>query len=89
VFLHNWCSIHKVTFRDNDDLVTKQKIIDRYQIEVDKHNKDLDYVAQIKVFRIVADQWTPDNGMLSPTQKLKRKIVIKNYTKVLDNIYDK
>ena len=88
-FLHNWCSIHKVTFRDNDDLIAKQKIIDRYQIEVDKHNKDLDHVAQIKVFRLVADQWTPDNGMLSPTQKLKRKVVIKNYTKVLDEIYEK
>ncbi len=88
-FLHNWCSIHKVTFRDNDDLITKQKIIDRYQIEVDKYNTELDHVAQVKVFRLVADQWTPDNGMLSPTQKLKRKVVIKHYTKVLDEIYEK
>lgn len=88
-FLHNWCSIHKVTFRDNDDLITKQKIIDRFQIEVDKHNKGLDHIAQIKVFRLVAEQWTPDNGMLSPTQKLKRKTVIKNYTKILDEIYEK
>lgn len=89
VFLHNWCSIHKVSFRDNDDLITKQKIIDRYQIEVDKYNKELDHVAQIKVFRLVAEQWTPENGMLSPTQKLKRKVVIKNYTKILDEIYEK
>lgn len=89
VFLHNWCSIHKVSFRDNDDLITKQKIIDRYQIEVDKYNKELDHVAQIKVFRLVAEQWTPENGMLSPTQKLKRKVVIKNYTKVLDEVYQK
>jgi long-chain acyl-CoA synthetase len=89
VFLHNWCSIHKVAFRDNDDLIRKQKIIDRFQIEVDKHNKELDHVAQIKVFRLVPDQWTPDNGMLSPTQKLKRKVVIKNYSKILDDIYEK
>lgn len=86
-FLHNWCSIHKVTYRNNDDLIKKQIIVDRYQVEVDKHNTDLDRVAQIKVFRLVADQWTPDNGMLSPTQKLKRKVVIKNYSKVLDGIY--
>ena len=89
VFLHNWCSIHKVTFRDNDDLIQKQKIIDRFQIELDEHNKELDHVAQIKVFRLVPEQWTPDNGMLSPTQKLKRKVVIKNYKKILDEIYEK
>ena len=89
VFLHNWCTIHKVKYRDNDDLIIKQKVIDRYQVELDKYNKELDQVAQIKVFRLVADQWTPDNGMLSPTQKLKRKVVIKNYTKLLDEIYEK
>ncbi len=89
VYLHNWCSIHKVTFRDNDDLITKKKILDRFQIEVDKHNKELDHVAQIKVFKLVPEQWTPDNGMLSPTQKLKRKVVIKNYSKILDDIYEK
>jgi len=89
VYLHNWCSIHKVSFRENDDLITKQKIIDRFQIEVDKHNKELDHVAQIKVFRLVPEQWTPDNGMLSPTQKLKRKVVIKNYSSILDEIYEK
>jgi len=89
VFLHNWCSIHKVSYRDNDDLITKQKIIDRFQIEVDKHNKELDHVAQIKVFRLVPEQWTPDNGMLSPTQKLKRKVVSRNYSKILEEIYVK
>ncbi len=89
VFFHNWCLIHKVTYRDNDDLITKQKVIDRYQEEVDKYNTELDHVAQIKVFRLVADEWTVDNGMLSPTQKLKRKVVIKKYTKILEGIYDK
>lgn len=86
-FLHNWCSIHKVIFRENDDLITKQKIIDRYQEEVDKYNKDLGHTAQIKVFRLVADQWTPESGDLSPTQKLKRKVVMKKYKKLVEGIY--
>lgn len=88
-YLHNWCTIHNVTFHDNYDLIKKQKIIDRYQVEVDKYNTEFDHVAQIKVFRLIADEWTPDNGLLSPTQKLKRKVVIKEYTKLLDEIYEK
>lgn len=89
VFLHNWCTIHKVKFRDNSDLILKQQIIDRYQKEIDKHNKDLGHTEQIKVFRLVADEWTPENGMLSPTQKLKRKKVIEKYVPILDEIYEK
>jgi long-chain acyl-CoA synthetase len=87
-FLHNWCSIHKITFRENDDLIAKQKIIDRYQEEVDRYNNDLGHTAQIKVFRLVADQWTPESGDLSPTQKLKRKVVMKKYKKLVEGIYN-
>ena len=86
-FLHNWCSIHKVTFRENDDLIAKQRVIDRYQEEVDKYNKDLGHTSQIKVFRLVPNQWTPESGDLSPTQKLKRKVVMKKYKKLVEVIY--
>lgn len=88
-FLHNWCNIHKVSFRDNDDLVKKQKIIDRYREEVDKYDKGLDHVAQVKVFRLVADEWTPESGDLSPTLKLKRKVLLKKYKPLVEGIYEK
>ena len=88
-FLHSWCHIHNVKFRDNNDLILKQEIIDRYQRELDKYNPTLGQVEQIKVFRLVADEWTPDNGLLSPTQKLKRKKVREMYLHLLDQIYDK
>ncbi len=88
-FLHNWCAIHKVSFRDNDDLIGKSRILDRYQKEVDKYNDALGQVMKIKVFKLVADTWTPDNGMLSPTQKLKRKVVMQKYMHLVKDIYKK
>jgi len=88
-FLHNWCTIHHQRFRDNEELVAKKRIIARYQVEMDKYNPELDQVAQIKEFRLVTDNWTPDNGMLSPTQKLKRKVVHEKYSDIIDEIYGK
>ncbi len=88
-FLHNWCSIHNISFRDNVDLINNKKVVARYQKEVDKYNVELDHVAQIKVFKLVCEQWSPNNGMLSPTQKLKRKVVINKYQHLLDDIFDK
>jgi long-chain acyl-CoA synthetase len=89
VFLHSWCFIHGVKFRENTDLIAKKVVIDRYQKEVEKYNADLDWVQQVKVFRLVADEWTPENGMLSPTQKLKRKKVYEKYIPLLNEIYEK
>ncbi len=86
-FLHNWCSIHHVSFHDNEDLVNKQRVIDRFQRELDKYNPELDRVAQVKVFKLVSDNWTSDNGLLSPTQKLRRKVIIDKYSSIIKEIY--
>jgi long-chain acyl-CoA synthetase len=86
-FLHNWCTIHQVRYRDNDDLITQKIIIERFQKELDKYNPELDHVAQIKVFKLVMDNWTPENGLLSPTQKLKRKAVQSKYQHIITEVY--
>jgi long-chain acyl-CoA synthetase len=87
VFLHNWCFLHKVKFRENTDLIAHPKVIERYQREVDKYNLELDRVAQIKVFKLICENWTPESGELSPTLKLKRKIIMKKYRDIITEIY--
>ncbi len=88
-FLHKWCHLHKIKYRDNKDLIQLPKVIERYQKEVDEQNKELDHISQIKVFRLVCDNWTPESGELSPTQKLKRRVVMKKYDNLLQEIYPK
>lgn len=87
VFLHNWCFLHKVKFRENEDLVAHPKVVERYQREVDKYNEGLDRVAQIKVFKLICENWTPESGDLSPTLKLKRKVLMKKYKDKITEIY--
>jgi len=87
-YLHAWCHLHHVTYRDNKDLVKKKKVVDRYQEEVDKYNQKLGHVEQIKIFRLVCDSWSPETGELSPTLKLKRKAVKHKYQHLIDEIYE-
>jgi len=89
VFLHNWCFLHKVKFVDNADLIAHPKIMARYQEELDKYNEELGQVSKIKVFKLVSESWTPESGDLSPTQKLKRKVLMKKYNKLVEEIYEK
>ena len=86
-FLHDWCSIHKIQFRDNKELVEIPEVIERYLKEIKEVNKGLGEHEQIKKFRLVTEEWTPQTGELSPTLKLKRNLVAKNYKDLIEDIY--
>ncbi len=86
-FLHNWASIHGFKFRDNIELISMPAVIVRFQREVNEMNKNLGQTEQIKRFRLVADEWTPQTGELSPTLKLKRKVITDKYKDILEEIY--
>ena len=86
-FLHDWCSIHKIQFRDNADLIEVPEVIERFSREVKEVNKNLGEHEQIKRFRLVTDEWTPQTGELSPTLKLKRNYLTDRYKNLITEIY--
>ena len=70
-------------------LLVVEKDINKKQIEIilEKINKNLTLIEKIKKFVLVYKEFTIDNGMLTPTLKLKRKEIIKNYKQQLENLY--
>ena len=86
-FLHKWASIHNVDFRDNKELISDPRVIARYQRVVTEMNRQLGVTDQIKRFRLVQEEWTPDTGELSPTLKLKRKFLTKEYEDIINEIF--
>ncbi len=86
-FLHDWCSIHKVQYRDNEELVQLPEVVARYQKEVNKYNQELGETEKIKRFRLVCEEWSPQTGELSPTQKLKRSVINDKYQSIIAEIY--
>jgi long-chain acyl-CoA synthetase len=88
-FLKNWCKIHHVEVSSIEDMIKHPKVIARYQREVDEYNKHLDKVMQVKKFELIGESWTPESGLLSPTQKLKRKVILERYKDLVDKIYER
>jgi len=86
-YLHFWASKHKIHYTDNKSLVRKKEVIARMQKEVNRVNKRLGQVEQIKRFRMVCESWSPETGELSPTLKLKRKELYAKYDPILREIY--
>lgn len=86
-FLHDWCSIHKIQYRDNNELIELPEVIERFSREIKEINKNLGEHEQIKRFRLVTEEWTPLTGELSPTLKLKRNYLTKRYKNIISEIY--
>ena len=57
------------------------------QAEVKKVNKTLGQVEEVKRFRIVVDEWSPETGEMSPTLKLKRNVLAERYSHIIEQIY--
>jgi long-chain acyl-CoA synthetase len=86
-FLHDWCSIHKLKFRDNADLVQMPEVISRFQREIDSLNTRLSRFEKIKAFCLIAEEWTTQTGELSPTLKLKRKVLEDKYKAQINQLF--
>ncbi len=69
------------------ELIEMPEVIDRFNKEVREVNKSLGEFEQIKRFRLVTEEWTPQTGELSPTLKLKRNYLSKEYKDLISEIY--
>ena len=70
-------------------LIVTKKEIDEEKIKliIENINKSLTLIEKIKKFVLIHKEFTIENGMLTPTLKLKRKEIIKNYKQQLENLY--
>jgi len=68
-------------------LVKHPKIVERVGRTVEEKNTQLQTYARIKKFAVLAGDFTLDGGELTPTLKVKRKVVAQKYAAVLDGLY--
>jgi len=73
----------------NDEYLTLKNVNNKEKIKliIENTNKSLTLIEKIKKFVLIHEEFTIENGMLTPTLKLKRKEIIKNYKQQLENLY--
>ena len=88
-FIKEWAIIHKIDIGyDNEAIISNPKVIGRIQQEVDTLNEKFGNWEKIKRFELTPDIWSIEGGQLTPTLKLKRKIVLQKYAALYDKIYN-
>lgn len=87
-FVKKWEQLHGINIGiTNEEIITNPKVIERIQEELDIINEKFGSWEKIKRFELTPDVWSVTEGHLTPTLKLKRKIVMEKYTKLFHKIY--
>ena len=77
-----------IEFNEPLELLNNEKFVELVQEHVDKKNKELARYETIKKFRIVQSEFSQETGELTPSLKVKRKVVGEKYGDIIDTMYD-
>jgi long-chain acyl-CoA synthetase len=88
-FIKEWAVIHGIDIgHSNEVIVSNEKVIARIQEEIDLLNVKFGNWEKIKRFELTPDIWSIEGGQLTPTLKLKRKLVMEKYIDLFHKIYN-
>ena len=89
-FLHlqAWAKENGVSYESNQQIVGNEKIKALINGEIGMTNKEFGHVEQVKKFALLDKEWTIEDGELTPTLKVKRKVILSRYDAMVEEMYN-
>ncbi|MFV0238239.1 MAG: AMP-dependent synthetase/ligase [Flavobacteriales bacterium] len=90
-FLKSWIKLkgHQVDTSSNESIISNEFVIKRIQKVINQYNDQLGKWEQIKKITLTPNQWSIEDGHLTPTMKLKRKTIKEIYHNEYEKMYDR
>ena len=85
--LKEWMNHKGIRFTTNEDAINHPLVLGLYKELIQSFNKFFNHVEQIKKFELIPNEWTIDTGELTPTLKLKRKVIMEKFRPAIERIY--
>jgi long-chain acyl-CoA synthetase len=87
VALEEWAKQHGVQSQSRQELIADGQVIALYAEIVRQVNGTLANFETLKRFRVVGEEWTQESGELTPSMKLKRRVLTERYAAVIAELY--
>lgn len=88
-FLKEWAHRKNIEIGSTpEEIINNEKVIKRFQKELDLINPKFGNWEQVKKFELTPDVWSIENGHLTPTMKMKRKVIMEKYQHLYQKIYN-
>jgi long-chain acyl-CoA synthetase len=85
--LEQWARAREIRARTRADLLKDKRVVAHFESLVREVNAGLANFETIKRFRLVAEEWSQDSGELTPSMKLKRRVISERYSAVVAELY--
>jgi len=85
--LKEWMQHKGIKFTTKEDAINHPQVLGLYKELIQSFNKFFNHVEQIKKFELIPEEWTIDTGELTPTLKLKRKVIMEKFRPAIERIY--
>jgi len=85
--LEDYAKSRNITYNSREDLIGHPEIVQFYQERIEQNQRELAGFEKVKKFRLLAKAFTQEDGEMTPTMKLKRKVINEKYREVIDGMY--
>jgi long-chain acyl-CoA synthetase len=85
--LESWAKEKNIPFSNRKDLISNPEVNKLFEQEIEAQLKEFGKVEQIRKFALLEKEWSQDTGEMTPTMKLKRKVVRQKYEKEIESLY--
>ena len=85
--LKEWLRQKNIPFTTNKEVIHHPQVLELYRALINSFNEFFNHIEQVKKFELLPDEWTIDSGELTPTLKLKRKVIMEKYKDAVERIY--
>ncbi|MFI5137145.1 MAG: AMP-dependent synthetase/ligase [Sphingobacteriales bacterium] len=82
-----WCKKNDIAVTSNSQVIKDSKVLALYQSIIDTYNPEFSHVEQVKKITLLPNEWSIDSGELTPTGKMKRKVITEKYSSQIDKMY--
>ena len=85
--LRAWAKAQGISSSNKQDLIADRKVLDRIKADVNRLTKDLADYEKVKRIGLLAEEFSIDGGELTPTLKIKRRVVEEKYKNLIESLY--
>jgi long-chain acyl-CoA synthetase len=86
--LRAYADAHAINYTDNDDLIQQKDIYDLMETELVKFQKNLANYERVRKFAILDKPFSLESGEMTPSLKIKRKVIEERYKHLIDEMYE-
>jgi long-chain acyl-CoA synthetase len=86
-YLKTWCATNNIAYTTNAEMIEHVEVNREIREEIKHFNNFFGDYEQVKRYQLIADEWNVNNGILSPTLKIKRKVVANRYADIIEKLF--